>query len=259
MDGSAHYLTSPEERARLADQDHLLGPLFAPLLDRFFAQHANVRTALDLGCGTGAWWPAWQGRFPGLTIHGVEQDATHAAEARARGGTVEVGDVRTLALPGDQDLVMCRLLLRHLPDPDALLDRMKQAARPGGLVLIVDSDDGAIHFHPDPKLEPPFAEVSAAVAQKLGGVDVFMGRSLTQRIEKAGLELLDLGVVTLHSGPDLKAKHLVPLFDRWFDAENNGLPPAVNEALRQRLRTWAQGPEAFVQVDLYAALARRPA
>jgi hypothetical protein len=52
---------------------------------------------------------------------------------------------------------------------------------------------------------------------------------------------------------------MVPLFDRWFDAENNGLPPAVNEALRQRLRTWAQGPEAFVQVDLYAALARRPA
>ena len=257
MDGSPHYVTSPAERARLAAQDGLLGPLLAPLFDRFFARHATVQTALDLGCGTGAWWPAWQGRFPGLRIHGVEQNATHAAEAR--GGTVQVGDVRTLDLPGDQDLVMCRLLLRHLPEPDALLARMKQAARPGGLVLIVDSDDGAIHFHPDPALQPSFAVVSAAVAQKLGGVDVFMGRSLPARVQRAGLELLDIGVVTLHSGPDLKAERLVPLFDRWFETENNGLPTAVNEALRQRLRDWAQGPEAFVQVDLYAALARRPA
>jgi hypothetical protein len=36
------------------------------------------------------------------------------------------------------------------------------------------------------------------------------------------------------------------------------LSRADDEALRQRLRTWAQGSEAFVQVDLYAALARRP-
>lgn len=257
MDGSPHYVTSPEERARLAAQDGLLGPLLAPVLDRFFARHATVQTALDLGCGTGAWWPAWQDRFPGLRLYGVEQSAVHAAEAR--GGTVQVGDVRTIDLPGNQDLVMCRLLLRHLPEPDALLARMKQAARPGGLVLIVDSDDGAIHFHPDPGLQPSFAEISAAVAQKLGGVDVFMGRSLPQRILKAGLELLDIGVVSLHSHATCPASGLVPLFDRWFEAENNGRPTAVNEALRQRLRDWAQRPEAFVQVDLYAALARRPA
>jgi trans-aconitate methyltransferase len=48
------------------------------------------------------------------------------------------------------DLVHCRALLMHLPDPTAVLARMVGALRPGGVLLAEEGDWGVMHFagHP---------------------------------------------------------------------------------------------------------------
>jgi SAM-dependent methyltransferase len=61
-------------------------------------------------------------------------------------------DIREQDIEAERyDLVHCRALLGHLPDPAAVLARMVGALRPGGLLLAEEGDFGLLHAagHPE--------------------------------------------------------------------------------------------------------------
>jgi SAM-dependent methyltransferase len=98
------------------------------------------KRCLDIGPGAGT-ITTWLAERVGPTGHvtALDLDPRHV-----RGGpNIEVreGDVRVVELPpAHYDLVHARLVLMHLPDPDAVLLRLATALRPGGLLVVSDWD-----------------------------------------------------------------------------------------------------------------------
>ena len=106
--------------------------------------------ALDAGCGTG--FLSFELDARGHRVTGVDFAPAMIAEARrkatARGVWIpfEEADAEQLAFPpGSFDLVISRHLLWTLSHPEAALDEWIRVLRPGGRLVVVDSqfDAGA--------------------------------------------------------------------------------------------------------------------
>ena len=109
--------------------------LLAPLLDRLAPSRA-----LDAACGTGAVVQQLVAR--GHDVIGV--DISPAMLARARKAVPEarfvIGDLRHLPLPDDDvDHVACSLVLAHVSDLDPFFAETARVMRPGGHLILLDT------------------------------------------------------------------------------------------------------------------------
>lgn len=147
---------------------------------------------LDVGAGGGS-IAAWLGRRVGATGRVLATDLEIDALRAAAGAGVEVvrHDVRSEPLPAAAfDLVHARLLLTHLPERDAVLARLVEAARPGGWVLIGDIDfDTVAPATAAPALERVLAAFDAAV--RGAGWDPELGPKLPAMLDAAGLRSVE--------------------------------------------------------------------
>ncbi len=134
------YLFGDTDRA--AQRLRVLAEVFAESSRPFLQGMAETppQLAIDLGCG------------PGYTTH-LLADATQCARAvgldssehfialAGRDATERVSfvrhDVTQVPFPtGEGDLIYCRMLLTHLQDSQAVIERWATQLRPGGLLLI---------------------------------------------------------------------------------------------------------------------------
>jgi SAM-dependent methyltransferase len=109
-------------------------------------------------------------------------------------GNVEVRelDIRHDDLePGRYDLVHCRMLLGHLPDPLAVLTRLATALRPGGVLLAEEVDDRMYRFfgHPDADRATDCWRRQAEGMRAAGIADTALGVRLPGLLVDAGLTL----------------------------------------------------------------------
>jgi SAM-dependent methyltransferase len=113
-------------------------------------------------------------------------------------------EVRTLDIreqdvePGKYDLVHCRALLMHLPDPAAALGRMAKALRPGGLLLAEEGDYGLVHYggHVDAASANDLAHRLLEALRASGTMNPWFGRSLPALVTASELELVGAEVET---------------------------------------------------------------
>jgi SAM-dependent methyltransferase len=90
---------------------------------------------LDVGCSGGLLleYAASQG----WRAEGIEPSDTAVAEARANGLTVHAALYQDVDLPAESfDVVHCKLVAEHLPDPARFLAWAARLLRPGGVVTI---------------------------------------------------------------------------------------------------------------------------
>ena len=89
------------------------------------------------------------------------------------------------------DLVHCRALLQHLPDPEKALSNMVSAVRPGGWLLIEEFDNTA-----GPSYDPTnisadflykFMHKSAEIMMRMGPVNPCFGRKVRSLIDNLNL------------------------------------------------------------------------
>ncbi len=105
-------------------------------------------------------------------------------------GVVEVRqiDVTSSSLGSAEfDLVHARALLQHVEQRDAVLGAMIAAARPGGWVVVTDTD--WVQFDAQP-VQEPFATLSRVmreVSEQQHGYDGTWGRMLVSAFERRGL------------------------------------------------------------------------
>lgn len=158
----------------------------------------------DLGTGAGT-VAAWLAGAVGPTGRVVALDVdTRFVSVPA---TVEVRETDVTAEPiGDAefDLVHARAVLQHLHQREAVLDAMVRATKPGGWVIVTDSD--WIQFHAQPVPEP-FATLSRrmlAGSAHRHGHDADWGRRMLPAFQARGLVDLEVeGIVdTMHGGTD---------------------------------------------------------
>ena len=110
-------------------------------------------SVLDVGCGTGA-ITAGIARVTGDAV-GMDRDESLLAIARRDHGdipglTFERHDAASMEFPPRFDVVTAARALQWMSDPGAALGRMMKAAKPGGLVVVLDYNHGRNAWAPDP-------------------------------------------------------------------------------------------------------------
>jgi SAM-dependent methyltransferase len=172
----------------------LLHGLYGPGSRRVLVE-AGLRRGMrvaDLGCGVGtvtAWLAEQVG--PGGHVVGVDASAAQLAQAReqvgARGPNVrfhEASATATGLLPGSFDLVYCRFLLLHLPEPERALCEMRNLLRPGGVLVCEDGDLTSSGSQP-PSALGAFADLFGRLG-RARGLDYTLGGRLFHMVQAAG-------------------------------------------------------------------------
>lgn len=121
----------------------------------------------------------------------------------------EIVQVRALDIREDEieaghyDLVHCRALLMHMPDPAAVLSSMANALRPGGVLLAEEGDYGLYHYggHPDAQALTEDAHRALDAITAAGVFNACFGRGLPAMLAECGLELRGAEVETRVTKP----------------------------------------------------------
>ena len=100
---------------------------------------------------------------------------------------------------GVYDFVLIRLVLRHTPAREQLIEEAARVLRAGGILCAVDVDEGATAFDPEPPSWPALKLALAASAVRHGG-DPMVGRKLHRLLAEAGL--VDIKTVGLPVSSD---------------------------------------------------------
>ena len=130
---------------------------------------------LDAGCGTGR----RVADIPGAL--GIDASPDMLAAGRAR--NVVAADVRAIPFQSNRfDMVWCRLVLGHLPDPLSAYRELARVCMPGGHVFITD-------FHPDAAASHrrSFTDQAGMVHE----VEHYIHNDHIELAMKAGLTLVD--------------------------------------------------------------------
>lgn len=254
-------LDAPRELARLQAQVRLVSGMEGDFLDRIGL--VDGQSLLDLGCGPG-FFAEWvkDARLPGGRVIGVDADTELLAVGRARladrvdlrAGSADAIPVSTRSV----DVAYARFLFQHLSAPERALAELRRVTRVGGVVAVVDTDDGGLLLHPAPAGLDRLLSASK-LAQAARGGDRTIGRKLKALLVDAGLVDVHVRVypfTTEDVGPDafvdialgFKAGVLAPPF---FDT-------AEAAELLAATRTLAGTPGFFGHALGYAAWGRVP-
>ena len=175
-----------QERARLAGIEALWDPGTQDLLLR--AGVAAGSRVLEAGAGGGS-IVAWLAGHVGSDGHVLAVDIDTRFVEPLQSTTVEVRrtDLVTDELPtGEFDVVHCRMVLEHLADRDRVLDRLIEALRPGGALVIEDYDWTGFGFESAVASEQRATEAILAF-MTAAGYDRVYGRTLVTALANRGL------------------------------------------------------------------------
>jgi SAM-dependent methyltransferase len=156
---------------------------------------AGVRRGMrvaDVGCGVGM-VTALLAELVGAegSVVGIDSSSAQIAQARewlkASGGHISFveSSATDTGLPaGSFDLVYCRFLLLHLPEPERALREMRALLKPDGILVCEDGDLTTSGSEP-PSALGAFADLWGRLGP-IKGVDYTLGRRLFQMVQAAG-------------------------------------------------------------------------
>ncbi len=215
-------------------------------------------TALDLGSGTGTEvveLAALVGEA-GRAI-GIDPNPAMLAVARERAMNVKAefieGSAYDLPLPdASVDAVRCERVYQHLDDPAKATAEIARVLRPGGRVVLIDSDWSTAIFHPgDP-------EVIAALQQRMeaNSPNRNSGRHLRGRLVQAGLLIDDIG-------SEAVIWELESMLAMWAVASERAvadgmITPAQRDRILADIEHGAETGDHHFSVTMFAVVAHKP-
>lgn len=203
---------------------------------------------------------------PAPTAGHVAGPPTPPARPATGGARVDLLAADVTVLPfgaATFDAAVCRFLLQHVPNPAAAVAETCRVIRPGGLVYLIDVDEGLSLVHPPPPEPMASLRQAFATVQNRRGGDRSVGRRLGALLADAGCDV-EAVLVVPHAAYGPSAPTDVDrrfVLDRFTEAADDmvagGLLSAdvVRRGLHQ-LATVHLPPRTTVEAHL-AALGRR--
>lgn len=185
------------ERDRLLAHSLMWDPVTRRRLDEIGVAEGWRCLEVGAGSGTVTRWLADRVGDSGSVV-ATDLDTTWLRSLDARNVQVMRHDVTTDPLDETAyDLICVRLVLTHLPDPRAIVDKLLRALVPGGWLLLEDYDMTSL-----PICDPPDAtwrKVASAPSEllRMGGADPRMGAKLTSILHAVGAADVDTEAVAL--------------------------------------------------------------
>ncbi len=171
-----------------------LPALYDPITKRHLRDRGLGRgwNCLEVGAGNGsiAAWLAQQ-VAPTGSVLATDIDTRFLDRLDLPCLTVQRHDIVTDPLPsGFFDLIHARLVLLHLPQRQAVLERLIEALKPGGWLVIEDLDCSSLVADPDVGLaRDPAATIEAFQAVLTArGCDLLYGRRIPWLLRAQGLQ-----------------------------------------------------------------------
>jgi len=169
------------------------------------------QTVLDVGCGTGILTAAIAEQVADTVVTGIDNSSVALQRAQAMssgdaGCWFVRGEAADIPVASDShDFVFARFVVQHLKKPTEAVEEMLRVARPGGVVCLVDVDDGGIILHPEPAGYHEVQRQIEKVKAKVGG-NRKMGRrlySVLQRVEVENPRLMVLPITSAEVGAEM--------------------------------------------------------
>jgi SAM-dependent methyltransferase len=184
------------ERLRLLGR--VVGPTTEALLSR--VEVGSGMRCLDVGCGLGVVTRELARRVgPTGQAIGVDLDeqvlelARQETRRQGLAAVFQAGGVLDLAEEPAADFVYARFLLSHVAHPDRAVQRLAAATRPGGLVVVEDTDFAGHFCHPACQAFNRYVALYTEVVRQRGG-DACVGPRLPELLEEAGLDAVEMQV-----------------------------------------------------------------
>ncbi len=165
------------------------------------ADHRHLATllqpgmsVLDLGCGTGAITAGIaEAVGPEGRVVGVDRDAGLLAHALRLHPELSFVQATATQLPyrAQFDIVTAARTLQWISDPATAIANMKAAARPGGLVVVLDYNHAANIWHPQPPPEFRLFYAAFLTWRASHGWDNQMANHLPMLFAAAGLTQIE--------------------------------------------------------------------
>lgn len=211
---------------------------------------------LDIGSGTGehARSLAEAVGESGEAI-GLDPNEGMRAEAARRAPQARFVDGNTYDLPfpdDSVDAVTCERVFQHLADPDRAAREIARVLRPGGRVVVTDTDWATAIIHPG---DPDIARV-VTEAMRGGIVNPFAARRLPGHLVRAGLTIDDIGSQALCQSAAAATGPLVKMLGRM--AVDRGVIDAHRcEQFLEDLAAGAESGDFHMSVTMFAVLAHK--
>lgn len=207
---------------------------------------------LDVGSGLGIMTESFSKKAgPNGFCLGIERSDAQlktASGLQKKGLEFRKGDAYQLPLTTDEissfDLVYCRFLLEHLPDPNRAAKEMLRALKPGGQLIIADDDHQNMILYPEPE---GFQTLWSAYIDSylMIGNDPFIGRKLPRLLLENGCkevrnDLVFFGDVAGTPSFEFYAKNLCEVIAtaRGLMLENDLILSESYESAMNNLRSW---------------------
>jgi ubiquinone/menaquinone biosynthesis C-methylase UbiE len=213
----SHYVIrgGVEGRERLRILSRVMWPSTLSLLQR-----AGIRpgmACLDLGCGGGdvsrelAHLAGPNGKVVGMDIDEVKIELAREEAAVLAIPNLEFRLCNLCETNPDTefDLVYSRFLLTHLPDPGAIVAKVRQALRPGGIFVVADIDFRGYFSYPESPAMARYVALYTQTVKRRGG-DPNIGPRLPSLLENGGFEKIQMSVAQ-PAGLDGEVKLITPL------------------------------------------------
>ncbi len=217
--------------------DRFMGRYSAPLAPLLaeFAEVAEGRRVLDVGCGPGALTAELVARVGPDAVSAVDPSEPFVAAARARhpGVDVRLGTAERLPFADDAfDVSLAQLVVHFMSSPVDGLGEMARVTRDGGVVAacVWDFTEGggplARFWDAARAFDPGIEDESQRAGARRGHLDELLG--------EAGLKTVEGTVLTVH------VEHAG--FDEWWEPFTLGVGPAgtylerLDAGRRERLR-----------------------
>ena len=189
-----------EGRERLRMLSRIMRSATQSLLHR-----AGIRpgmACLDIGCGGGdvsldlARLVGPSGRVVGIDIDEVKIEIARSEASAQEIGNIEfrLGNIGETEPEPEFDFAHARFLLSHLPNPNAALARIRRALRPGGILVVADTDFRGYFCDPDCPALWRYIELYTKTVKRRGG-DANIGPRLPRLLAENDFENVQMSVM----------------------------------------------------------------